>query len=598
MSLSKPSTNIMRTHSFQNESDYDPENHSIFSPYLIPFRSGNSFHTPVNFVRSNTETITDQINNTRIQHTAFYTEAGLVRPVNLSNNRSFIHHQTNYAPITAGENLQITNPSRSGILDERKFMYRCTNIENLSNNDERNRTRLNGNDQRVDIYPKPSLPEQSIFNHNKEIRKKSPSRKTRSSSDPPLKSIRHSRSDINLSSHDSRSNTIQHPTPVRSLTMVKSNQKLEQLNINTSQSTWDPTLDKSVSSSMQDPQNFLPHKSNYSRYSDLKPHPDFLTFSTSENNSYDRISNYSTTNGYDNRSNRGEPDHNIHNIDNDVSKQQNRLILLTPIKKKKFGIFKRSKKTLPAYLKAITALEEMQFNDAINLFTLVLEKYPQSYSVRCDRAYASYQIEDWDRAMDDLNHAIAKKPKKSHQSNATTASTLSHRGEIYRIMGRNDLALVDLNASLQFDENILSLERRGNVYMALGRDSDAMDDFERILQFNSQHFLAHKNIATLLLKSKLYEKALKHLDLALQLKSDDLFLLKTRGTIYQKIGHYNDAINDYSFALCIYPNSVDLFKNRGECYRLIQDFDKSIKDFTRVLELDPKNVFALTRRGE
>ncbi|CAG8678421.1 9544_t:CDS:2, partial [Racocetra fulgida] len=543
-------------------SNYDPENHSIFSPYLVPFRSGNSFHTPVNFVRSNTETITDQINNTRIQHTAFYTETGLVRPVNLTNNRSFIHHQTNYAPITAGENQQITNPSRSGILDERKFSYRCTNFENLSTNDERNRTRLNGNDQRIDIYPKPSLPEQSIFIHNKEIRKKSPSRKARSSSDPPLKSIRHSRSDINLS-YDSRSSTIQHPSPVRSLTMVKSNQKLEQLNINTSQTTWDPIHDKSVScdyqfdnqfdkdlnspkfnlnsstnsnsptlndssqGSMQDPQNFLPHKSNYSRYSDLKPHTDFLTFSTSENNSYDHISNYSTTNGFDNRSNRGEPDHNI---DNDVSRQQqNRLTLLTPIKKKKFGIFKRSKKSLPAYLKAINALEEMQFNEAINLFTLVLEKYPQSYSVRCDRAYASYQIEDWDRAMDDLNHAIAKKPKKSRA---------------YSLRG----------------ENILTLERRGNVYIALGKDSDAMDDFERILQFNSQHFSAHKNIATLLLKSKLYEKALKHLDLALQLKSDDLFLLKTRGTIYQRIGRYNDAINDYSFALCIYPNSVDLFK--------------------------------------
>ncbi|CAG8525703.1 17852_t:CDS:2 [Cetraspora pellucida] len=346
----------MCTHSPQNESDYVPKNHTIFSSYsLNPFRSENNFHTPVNFVNSNTETITDQINNTRIQYTTLYTEAGLIHPVNLPNNGISTNSQTNYAPITAGENQQITNSSRSGILDERKSIYRYTNIENLSTNDDHNRIRLTGNDQRFNIYPKPSSPEQSIFNH-KEISRKSLSRKGRSSSEPPVKSIHHSRSDIHLS-YDNRSSTIPLPTPVRSLTMVKSNQKLEKLHIDidTSQATWEPAHDKrkscdyqfdkdlylqqknhlssstnlnsptlygSSQGSMQDPQKIYPHKSTYSRYSDLKPPIESLTFGgSSENGSYDHISNFSS-NGYDNRSNRDTTDHII---DNDLSKQPNRI---------------------------------------------------------------------------------------------------------------------------------------------------------------------------------------------------------------------------------------------------------------------------------
>ncbi|CAG8513005.1 10804_t:CDS:2 [Scutellospora calospora] len=695
MSLPELLTNLMHTQtlslSLQNaSSNYDPKNQSIFSSYSIDlFRSRTDptdNPTPVNFVRSNNEVTTDPV-NVRTQQATLHNEANSSHPISLTDSRPY---QSNSTPVTTGEN------SRPGVLDDRKFLY--TNINTVEFPLNNNRLNIDSEPFKLDIDPKLSLydhfnrstdkktinPLKNDDHHSlnsddqKSINSISISKNTPSSSNIPNKSIRSSHSDIYISTNSSYDNHMSVPVPVstRSLSMarrysntshvrkpghVRSRSCDNQSNqyVNTSKFNKNSlTINGSNQALNQVPQNFFINNSNNSGHS-LPITMDNYQFDNSEN----------------------------------IKKR--RFTLMAPLSYKRFIIFGKPKKTFPAYIKAIKALEEMQFNEAINLFSLVLVKYPQSYSVRCDRAYASYQIEDWDRAMDDLNHAISKKPKKARayslrgelyrlismyekslidlnkslklqinifslrsraevyiaigryndaiidlnsaleikpknissmirrskvycllgkyhdaitdlnialeldpSNNMITASILSNRGEISRLMGRNDLALADLNSSLLLIDDILTLERRGNLYISLGNHNNALTDFERILQLNPKYFSAHKNIANILFKFKIYEKSLLHLNIALQLKSDDFSLLKIRGLIYQTIGRYNDAIKDYNFALNLNPNDLDLFKYRGETFRLIRNFDKSLKDFTKVLELDPKNVYALTRRGE
>ncbi|CAG8702607.1 4345_t:CDS:1, partial [Dentiscutata heterogama] len=99
MSLTELSTNFMHTQPFQIGSlDYDPKIQSIFPTYSInAFRSSR---TPITYVHSNTDIMTDPI-NARTQPAILYTETSLHRHVDLANNRTSPIHQANYAPITA-----------------------------------------------------------------------------------------------------------------------------------------------------------------------------------------------------------------------------------------------------------------------------------------------------------------------------------------------------------------------------------------------------------------------------------------------------------------------------------------------------------------
>ncbi|CAI2177463.1 2203_t:CDS:2 [Funneliformis geosporum] len=357
-----------------------------------------------------------------------------------------------------------------------------------------------------------------------------------------------------------------------------------------------------------------------------------------------------------------------------------------------FSFFRKSKQTNEIYLQATKELEEMHFHEAIRLLSQVLITYPNSYSVRCDRAYASYQLEDWARATSDLTIAINRRPKKPKAYSlrgevyrllgdydkalidldkslkiqkhpfalrtraevysalaryddslndldtalemepksiftltrrakvycslniyrdaiadlskalildpSQASNILANRGEVYRLTGRFDDALKDLDMALARGENSLALERRGAVLRSLGQENEALADFERIIQLNPRSFFAHKNRAEILLSFGNNDDALVNLDVALQLEPKNFTLLKCRGEILHLLGNYDKAIIDYDAALDIEPHDIEVLKNRGEIHRLLQNFDKAIQDFTKCLEIDPSNVYALSRRGE
>src|SRR5271154_3522537 len=77
-------------------------------------------------------------------------------------------------------------------------------------------------------------------------------------------------------------------------------------------------------------------------------------------------------------------------------------------------LFKKSKKDNPDLSKAMELMEQFEFNKLIILYisTKVLYEHPDSYSVRCNRAYAYYWSEKMNLTLHDLDMAIQRYPKK------------------------------------------------------------------------------------------------------------------------------------------------------------------------------------------
>src|SRR6185312_2757327 len=97
----------------------------------------------------------------------------------------------------------------------------------------------------------------------------------------------------------------------------------------------------------------------------------------------------------------------------------------------------------PAQQKAKKALKAQHYIQAITHLTHVLEIYPNSYSAKCDRAEAYMNINELDKAKEDLTAAITHNPKKSQ--------AWSKRGELFYRRARYDEALVDLAKALKLE---------------------------------------------------------------------------------------------------------------------------------------------------
>ncbi|CAG8654647.1 8048_t:CDS:1, partial [Gigaspora rosea] len=107
----------------------------------------------------------------------------------------------------------------------------------------------------------------------------------------------------------------------------------------------------------------------------------------------------------------------------------------------------RPKIMIPDFNKAVKAEQQSQFTDEIDCLTRILRYYPKSYSIRCRRAYASWKLKKYSKALDDLTCAIQLKPLKT--------LAYIYRSQIHQLFGKNDEALFDLDKVLEIEPKML-----------------------------------------------------------------------------------------------------------------------------------------------
>ncbi|RIB16232.1 hypothetical protein C2G38_2190500 [Gigaspora rosea] len=144
------------------------------------------------------------------------------------------------------------------------------------------------------------------------------------------------------------------------------------------------------------------------------------------------------------------------------------------------------------------------------------------------------------------------------------ASKLRKSGEAYRIMGKYEESLIDLNKSLEIEaNNANALSYRGATYFAMDR----------------------------------YEESLADLNKSLEIEPDNAFALKYRGATYYKVDRYEESLADLNKSLKIEPNDALALRFRGETYRIMRRYEESLADFNKSLTIRPENAIALKYSG-
>ncbi|MEZ7893032.1 MAG: tetratricopeptide repeat protein [Candidatus Wallbacteria bacterium] len=189
---------------------------------------------------------------------------------------------------------------------------------------------------------------------------------------------------------------------------------------------------------------------------------------------------------------------------------------------------------------------------------------------------AYYELEDYDKAMNDNNTAI--------ELNSESAELYYNRG----ITRRRQC----------FDAKVNLDEKKAAMYLDM-----AIQNFNKAIEIDPKYFKAYCELGKIYSDVN-YDKAVQYYDKAIELNPAALQIYYDRGNSYQAKKDYENAINDYSEAIKLKIDSPEMnstysevYNNRGYSYYQKEKYDDAINDFTEAIKLNPKYAEAYYNRG-
>ncbi len=242
------------------------------------------------------------------------------------------------------------------------------------------------------------------------------------------------------------------------------------------------------------------------------------------------------------------------------------------------------------FAKAVEAQWTWELDEAIKLYTRVIEIDPSMALAHFNRGAAYRSKNMLDEAVRDFNSAIENDP----------GLRLAYfgRGKILLEKKEFQKALEDMDKVLEADpENTAAIKIKAKAFLAMKKPADAIESLNKVISISDNdpdpyysRALAHKQINDF----KASENDLLKVVEIQPANSEAWYEL---GNVAFRTGRKETAIEHYNRALEHDPDHQQAFNNRGWVMGRLGRFDKAIEDFTRALEIEPTFLAALKNRA-
>ncbi|WP_026734463.1 tetratricopeptide repeat protein [Fischerella sp. PCC 9605] len=210
------------------------------------------------------------------------------------------------------------------------------------------------------------------------------------------------------------------------------------------------------------------------------------------------------------------------------------------------------------YKQGHAAYKVKDYEQAIENFTLAIQKEPQHAKAYVNRGNAHYNLKDYEAAIADYNQAIKLNPKE--------VKAFVNRGNVYYIQAEYssnhdknyDLAIADFNAALRLNpKEVEAYIRRGIVHAQLAKYSGdsqldykkAIADFNQAININPSRAEAHFQLGLVRYQiaqyssnfEQEYTQAIKDFNQALNLNSRMAKVYLKRGTVHYELAQYGGS---------------------------------------------------------
>jgi predicted O-linked N-acetylglucosamine transferase (SPINDLY family) len=221
-----------------------------------------------------------------------------------------------------------------------------------------------------------------------------------------------------------------------------------------------------------------------------------------------------------------------------------------------------------------------QLAEAIELYTLCLERAPDRAEAFYKRANALNSLGRPDPALEDYDRAISLSPSYAY--------ALCNRGSVLERLGRKEEALASYDRAIDLDpEDSLTHYNRGSVLKDLKRYAEALASYESAIALNGNFAEAYVNRGNVLQELRRYEVAIDSFERALALNPTIAQAFQGRGICLHTLRRLEPALADYNKAIALKPDLAEAFLNRGNLLAELDRHAEATTDYQRASELMP-----------
>jgi tetratricopeptide (TPR) repeat protein len=193
---------------------------------------------------------------------------------------------------------------------------------------------------------------------------------------------------------------------------------------------------------------------------------------------------------------------------------------------------------------------------AIAKFDEAIIKNPKDGEAYYFRAKAEIELNQSEKAMSDLNHAIEQEQPQ--------ALYYYYRGKLFSDSGDQDMAIVDFNNAIKLKNDFPeAYNYRGVAKAILLKHKEAIEDYDIGIKQNPKLAILYYN----------------------------------KGTSEAALKNYQGAIVTFTKSIELDAALVKAYLNRGNCRLMTNDNDGAIADFDKVITINPKSAEAYFNRG-
>lgn len=222
----------------------------------------------------------------------------------------------------------------------------------------------------------------------------------------------------------------------------------------------------------------------------------------------------------------------------------------------------------------------------LNAYDALLEEDPRDPEILFRRAGEYFKLNDYVRALDDVNNAIAFLPA---DDNDTRHQAIALRANILMMQHKYAQALDDITLLLNANpDSYALLYERGTAFYELGRYKEARADFNRMLRLNPRSQDATIALARVAVKENNLGTAGELADRAVSMSPQSGFIYLRRASVRSLMGSHQGAVDDYITAISLDDGSTP--RALGELVALSRtNYPVVIAGLTSAISMAPKN---------
>jgi protein O-mannosyl-transferase len=234
--------------------------------------------------------------------------------------------------------------------------------------------------------------------------------------------------------------------------------------------------------------------------------------------------------------------------------------------------------------------DEKLYADAIQDYSKVITEDSAYFEAFVNRGYAFDLTGNFNEAISDYNVALKLKPNDKN--------TLYNRALCYQKMGKNEVAVIEIQESLKKgDINASSYNILGNASFSKNKFDDAIGYYSKAIEKDPKAAQYWYNRANSKAMIKKHEDAILDYNRAIELDNSNADYFFNRGTTKYFLKDNMAAKQDMITAIHLNPNNANFYLNLSTIEITLGNLNAAIKDLTLAINLDVKNAQNYARRA-